>query len=512
MQPKGARRLGPAFFLACTLLCSRAQAADQFQPVRDAIKSLMIERHTPSLAVAVSLHGKIIWEQGFGFADLDKGTLATADTMYSLASISKPITGTALMTLVSAGKINLDKPINDYLGKSKLQARVGDAEDATVRRVANHSSGLPEHFQFFYRNEPWSVPQPDLTIMHYGNLVTAPGEIFRYSNLGYGVLSYAISRVSGQSFADYVRHKVFDKLGMTHSAVGNDPALASFEATRYGDDLRPIPLYDTDHEGASAIYASAHDLARFGIFGLKEHMPNQNPILSDGMIDVMQAPTMDEGDGMGYGVGWETSTMGGVKMLAHTGGMPGVATELRLIPSKGLVIVVLTNTGDNRLTHMITDQIISIEIPGWKRPTAEIQPSLSLPVALAGVWKGEISTYQGAVPLTLTVSDRGDVKAKLGDQLDTLLNNARFGADGFLQGAMQGSLPIEDTARRPHAIGINLKLRNGSTLNGSITARAGFDGTSPTHGLFPSVNGQPAPTEVQNKAFILAQWAELKRQ
>ena len=62
-----------------------------------------------------------------------------------------------------------------------------------------------EHYQFFFENEPWRRPTVDETILKYGNLVTVPGERFRYSNLGYGVLSYVISRVSGQPFADYLR-------------------------------------------------------------------------------------------------------------------------------------------------------------------------------------------------------------------------------------------------------------------------------------------------------------------
>ena len=81
--------------------------------------------------------GHILWEQGFGWADREKRIPAAANTMYSLASISKPLTATALMTLVAAGKIDLDKTVNDYLGYAKIRARIGNADDATgFRRVA----------------------------------------------------------------------------------------------------------------------------------------------------------------------------------------------------------------------------------------------------------------------------------------------------------------------------------------------------------------------------------------
>src|SRR5438045_1837670 len=123
-------------FLLCRL------HADQFDSVRDSIRRQLVETQAPSIAVAVAKDGRIIWEQGFGWADREKRIAAGEHTMYSLASISKPITATGLMTLVQAGKIDLDRPVNEYLGNAKVRGRAGDAAQATVRRIANHSSGL----------------------------------------------------------------------------------------------------------------------------------------------------------------------------------------------------------------------------------------------------------------------------------------------------------------------------------------------------------------------------------
>src|SRR5439155_21219821 len=122
--------------------------------------------------------------------------------LFSLASISKPITATGLMVLVQRGKVSLDRPANDYLGVGKLTGLAGDAGGATVRRVLSHTAGLPLHVQFFYSNEGVRPPTMDETIARYGILVSAPGETFRYSNLGFGIIDYIISRVSGQSYPD----------------------------------------------------------------------------------------------------------------------------------------------------------------------------------------------------------------------------------------------------------------------------------------------------------------------
>lgn len=97
------------------------------------------------MALAVARDGKILWEEGFGLADREKNISATEHTVYALASISKALTATGLMILVERGLIDMNSPINDYLGEAKLQARVGDAAKATVRRVTCHTSGLPLH-------------------------------------------------------------------------------------------------------------------------------------------------------------------------------------------------------------------------------------------------------------------------------------------------------------------------------------------------------------------------------
>ena len=202
-----------------------ADDTDSFDPVRERIAKGLVDTNLPSIAVAVARDGQIIWEQGFGWADRENRVPASEHTLYSIASVSKPITATGLMVFKERKKIDLDKPINDYLGDAKLQARVGDAAAATVRRVANHTSGLPLHYQFFYADEAYKPPTREETIHRYGNLVTAPGERFQYSNLGYGVLDYVVERSAGKKFADAMREEVFLPLGMTHTSIDVAPGL-----------------------------------------------------------------------------------------------------------------------------------------------------------------------------------------------------------------------------------------------------------------------------------------------
>src|ERR1051326_5079751 len=102
-------------------------APDRWQPVRDAAQRLMKDQGVAGLAVAVARDGKIIWEEGFGWANREKMIPAAPNTLFSLASISKPLTATGLMILVERGQIKLDQPANDYLGIGKLTGLAGDA-------------------------------------------------------------------------------------------------------------------------------------------------------------------------------------------------------------------------------------------------------------------------------------------------------------------------------------------------------------------------------------------------
>jgi CubicO group peptidase (beta-lactamase class C family) len=460
----------------------KARSADQapqpdFAAVRSLIQSRLVEQSIPSLAVAVARDGQLIWEEGFGWADRENRRPATEHTLYSLASISKPITATALMVLKHRGQIDLDRPINDYLGTAKIKAWVGDAKDATVRRVANHTAGLPLHYQFFYADEPYRRPAMDETIRRYGHLVRPPGERFVYSNLGYGVLDYVIARVSGRSYADFLRQEVFLPLGMTRASVDIGPGLEPFAATRYGSDGLPIPFYDFDHPGGSAIFCSAHDLVRFGLFHLKAHLPDQKPILSDDHIEAMQTPTSNQGVAAGYAIGWNVNERSGFRQVSHSGGMGGVSTVLTLVPSEKLAVAVLCNTATD-LPAVVQERILATLLPSyrssWVPPPAlrnlleRATAVLPGPGHLTGEWRGTVHTYKAAVPLTLWFKESGDIHVQLGDQLKTLLNRVVFRGNE-LTGLMMGDLGTEDANRRPYDLRLELAQR-GDTLTGAVIA------------------------------------------
>jgi len=444
--------------------------AAQFDGIAAEIRRIIEEEGVPSMSVAVARDGKIVWEAGFGVANKETGLRATAHTPYSLASISKPITATGLMILVERGFVDLDRPINDYLGEAKVNGRAGDAAQATVRRVANHSSGLPLHYQFFYEDEPYRRPPMDETIRRYANLVTAPGERYQYSNLGYGLIDYLIARRADMSYPDFLRREVFEPLGMHRSAVDVPPGIEDEQAVRYAADGTAVPFYDFDHPGGSAVYASAHDLVRFAMFHLGDAVDGQRRIISEASRRAMQRPTMVTGPNRGYGIGWATrKSEAGVELVSHTGGMGGVATSLTLVPAFDIAVAVLTNSS-SRWPHVVAQNILEAMLPGRvtmaETDDGERSPELAL---LRGTWSGTVVTHQGNLPLMITIA--GDsVTARFGRMGHVPVEEISF-EDGYFRGRFPGTFGTPDVERREYRVQLDLRLR-GDILNGSAIAQS----------------------------------------
>jgi len=465
-----------ALYAFTPAVAAQRAAPDPFAVARAHAKAAVVDSGVPSLAVAVAKGGKIIWEEGFGWADREGRVPATEHTTYSLASISKPITATGLMILAERGKLQLDKPANDYLGNGKITGLAGDASAATVRRVANHTSGLPLHYVFYYDGAIDRVPTMDEAIARYAILVYPPGSSYQYSNLGFGILDHIIERLSGQSYADYMRAEVFLPLGMTHSSIHVAPGLEPFAAVRYDNNGKRIPFYDFDHRGGSAVYASAHDLVRFGMFHLKDHLADQQRILADSTLDAMHVNTTGV-PGSEYGIGWAVGDDMGLKRFAHTGGMPGVNTALYLYPTEDLAVVVLSNT-TSRHPFTLAMDIVAGLVPRYAdsvkarraRQVAPTPTNWSTPARLAGEWKGTIRTWDGTKPFTLTFQADGDVVAKLGDAPRALVWDAGWQGDSVFVGRFAGTMPTPDASLHRHSIFLNLTLRGGK-LSGQASAQ-----------------------------------------
>jgi CubicO group peptidase (beta-lactamase class C family) len=449
----------------------------ELDSLRPVIRQMMENAHAPSIAVAVAQHGKILWEEGFGLADIGHRIPATSNTLYSMASISKPITATGLMTLVQRGTIALDHPANDYLGRGKITGYADDAGGATVERVMSHTAGLPLHYRFFYEGGDEARPSMDDAIARYAIVVYPPGRVYNYANLDYGIVEQMIAHTSHESYETYMHRAVFTPLGMKRTAIGTGRGLTD-AAVRYDDSLKAVAFYDFDHRGASAVWTTAHELLRFGMFHLRDHLPDEKPILADSTILAMEHARTPGDTAHGYGLGWGLDDDHGYRRVSHTGGMPGVATRLDLYPSEDLAVVVLENQS-SPLPTQIASAIENVLLRGRGEALAadraaqqgRPRPVFAAPTELVGDWAGTLRTYQGTVPLTIRVKS-DEILVRLGgpDALWSFVNRASF-QDQLLAGQFLGTIPTADAQRHPHNVGMSLWYADGK-LRGWLAAIA----------------------------------------
>jgi CubicO group peptidase (beta-lactamase class C family) len=449
--------------------------ADQFEPVRELIRRKLGQKEAPSIAVAVARDGKILWEEGFGWADKERQRTATANTAYLLGSVSKPITATAILALREQERLDLDRPINDYLGQAKIRAAVGEVSRATVRRVIQHMAGLPEYSDAYYRDEPGQAPSLGLAIRRYGVLTRPPGEKFVYSNLGYAALGGVVAHVSGKSYGDFLRDEVFAPLGMRQSAAPG-PHLSPNRAVGYLPDGRREVEYTRIYAPAADVYASAHDLARFGLFHLKAHLPDQRQVLSDKAIDEMKEATVPMGDAA-YGLGWHIrKDSKGRRQVLHGGASAGADAQFTLVPDQRLCVVVLANVTrrwPGAVTESVTNAILATVLGGKPDDFPTLQPpappkGTGLPGKLQGKWVGVVHAHQGNLDVTLWCQPGGEVQVQFGEQPRTAVWEARLEAGAFT-GKMDGDVGTADARRRPHSLEWDATLR-GDALNGTLYA------------------------------------------
>lgn len=454
------------------VLTGSLAGADPFDSARVRIQNVMTAHDIPSVSVAVAHQEKIVWERGFGLADVERRIPATAHTLYALASITKPMTATAIMMLVERGAIDLDQPMDRYLGGHKLVARIGNAGDATVRRVAAHTAGLPLHGLFVYADESGSPPSLDETFRRHGVIATLPGEAFVYSNLGYGLLEAAIERASGKSYREFLAEELFAPLGLSDSAVDENFAPGTSVATRYWGQ-RVVPTQSSDIKGAGAVYMSAHDLVRFGMFHLHGRLEGQRKSILQArtLLAMREVKPLNDGSSPGYGVGWFVGEKHGLRYFGHNGGNAGTATVLAIYPDEELVIVVLGN-GVSRTgaVHFLENDIIHALLPETIRHDHGFKPVAEL----VGRWHGRIQTHQGPIPAHLDFRDDGSVFARIGsDAWQEVVKVKLETKTSFLKlDDLLGQIDTPEASRHAGPLQLTLKLRGADTLNGVISSNA----------------------------------------
>ncbi len=324
-----------------------------------AIESEMADGNIPGIGAAVLRGGKVVWAEGFGWADHEAGREVTPDTPFFLASISKTVIAVALMQTRDEGLVDLSDPVNDHLPFNVDNPQV-DNEEIGLVHLATHTSGIKDNWDVmdplyvFGRDSPISLGSFMEGYLVAGGAYydadknfrgTEPGEKFRYSNVAASLAAYSIETRRGEGFDDYCDRAIFAVLGMDnthwHLADFEEDVIAVPYGLR-GGEWQAIEHFSYPDYPDGQLRSSVNDLSRF-----------LATIASGGTLDgvtLLDSDSVDEmlieqlpGIKSGQGIFWATYEMGGRTLTGHDGGDPGVTTEMGFDTDTGNGFVLLMN-------------------------------------------------------------------------------------------------------------------------------------------------------------------------
>jgi CubicO group peptidase (beta-lactamase class C family) len=347
------------------------EVADEVAKSRaiDAILSAVTQPGAPGLAAVVRKDGRVLFEQGYGVRKLRSQEKIDAQTNFRLASLTKEFTAMAIMLLVKEGKVRYDERLTEIFPEFPAYGKA-----VTVRNLLNHTGGLPDYEELMDREEKTSGPRwsADRQIQDHEVLALLeqqtqgkfpPGTSWAYSNSGYVVLGLIVTKVSGVSYRDFLRERIFDPAGIKHSVV-YQKGKNEITQRAYGNSKENGKWVETDESATSAtlgdggVYSNLGDMAKWDealekhtLLSAQEMAPALTPVtLADGSEP--DGPSEAQGDHrapgkpVSYGFGWFLDPFDGHPRMWHSGSTMGFRTMIERFTKDGLTIVILSNRTD----------------------------------------------------------------------------------------------------------------------------------------------------------------------
>jgi len=325
------------------------------------LDALLARDRVPGGAAAILHRGVVVWERAAGVADAATGTPMRRETTFQVASLSKPVAALGVLLLHQDGRIDLDRPVWEYLEGWRLPASEHDAGGVTVRRLLSHRAGVGIHG---YPGLPPERPLPSLLQSldgHSGGvgpvtLVSPPGSEVRYSSGGYTLLQLLVEETTGEPFGGFMERRVLRPLGMNHSSF--EPWSGPAAASGHGWWGGRLPAYRFREQAASGLHSTAGDLARF-LSVLSSPAAQAAVGISPAILETWLDPL--EGGGFVLGFAIEPSatrtpsgeTLPAVRIVSHNGANRGFRSVFAAAPDRGDGFVVLANS--DRALAMTTD-------------------------------------------------------------------------------------------------------------------------------------------------------------
>jgi CubicO group peptidase (beta-lactamase class C family) len=456
----------------------------------------------PGVAVAIVKDGQVVLARGYGVRRLGEPTPVDAQTQFGIASNTKVFTATALAILVEEGKVEWDAPVIQYLPWFAMYDPYVTRE-LTVRDLLVHRSGLGLGAGDLLWWPPSTYDRKEIARrLRYIRPATSFRSAYAYDNVLYLVAGELIEAVSGQRWEAFVRTRILDRVGMSHSDVNHSAAGRSGNvATTHAevnDTVRPVAPFLSDNTNpAGGIMSGAEDMAKWVMVQLDSgRVADGSPLISPASIrqiwrEVTPEPISDAPPGLphlrpkmsGYALGLETRDYRGRQLLTHTGGLPGYLSRVAMLPELRLGVVVLTNQESgyafNALVYRVLDHYLGVKAPDYVALYAKLlqqnradlaklaaeaagqrdsMSGPSLPLAkYAGtyrdIWYGDVAITEEngklVIRMTRTPSMVGDLEHWQHDTFVARWRDRELRADAYLTFALNPDGSIDEAKMGP---------------------------------------------------------------
>ena len=296
----------------------------------------MAERRIPGLALVVVREGVTVFIKGYGVGDVENSVPVTTETVFDISSITKTFTASAIMRLADSGKLDIDRPVREYLP---------DAPESwtgmTVRHLLTHTAGLAET-DVPTVNGAWLADYTTRQMLAHAfttPLTSKPGAALLYSDLGYFLLGAIVERVTGKRYGEFLREAFFAPFDMHATRLLDQYEIVPHKAGTYflreRQLVRNRRYVQVELSSAYGLLTSAQDFARW------ESAVARGQVVPPAAVAAMERPARtNDGTELGYGLGWVVGTLNGQRTVGHAGGS---GTYYLRVPEEQLSVIVLTN-------------------------------------------------------------------------------------------------------------------------------------------------------------------------
>lgn len=370
--------------------------------VEQAVASVLASARIPGLALSIVTADDTVYMRGFGVNSIeDDACLVTPETIFPLASLSKPLTGMAIMRLVDAGALDLDQPVTSYVPWFRLRSDQEAAEQVTLRMLLSHTAGLPDDWSPTGPRDARGLEAHVRTDVAQYALIAPPGKLYSYSNPGINIAGHIAEAVTGKPFAELMRELVFEPLEMRRTTLDRTVAmtypLAQGHDVGEGGELRVRHQYldSAAYAPSGGMLSTLLDFTNFARMQLNQGRLDGRPILSAQAVEVMrkvQAPYYTV-PGMGYGLTVQIRRPGRTRRwMGHGGAIPGFMAQWVLLPDDGISLVVLANRYAPPQLDALAQQLVDVvaePLPAESTPLAVVAPDQSLWPSFVGTYRRE---------------------------------------------------------------------------------------------------------------------------